>query len=431
MLVMSCCVCVSMLPSKRSEQGMLPGVATQRREVVAHKSRFNTQRLWDIGAAILGATGVVVAGLPKIIPHAPPWLSAVLIVAGMVVELASRLTKWPKSRAQWTATVDALLLQGPPLPTVAIVDPYDLGVFRSNIAEQYSLPGQHPPYVRRDVDNRLEDAFKSESFVLIVGPSKAGKSRTAFEAINRVFPDHKLITPRKATSLADLFKLDPPLDLNPYPAVLWLDDLERYLDEGTLDSKMLDDWREGSQHVMVVATMRETEHERLRNTPGDIGRTVRLVLDRATEIRLRAQLSTKELAETQRQYPGQHIIGGIGEHLSAAAELLTKFQDGYSTCPEGVALVLAAVDWHRAGLVRPIPDSALQTLYVNYLLKLRPMEEISDTHYARGLQWAREPLVSCAALLVALDDGGGRSYQVFDYIIDYIDQQDEGSDESS
>jgi hypothetical protein len=78
--------------------------------------------------------------------------------------------------------------------------------------------------VSRVIDDTLDQALRSRRFILVVGDSKAGKSRTAYEAATRLqcterLHDLRVLVPKSA----DL--LDPSLDLSPEPALLWLDDL--------------------------------------------------------------------------------------------------------------------------------------------------------------------------------------------------------------
>ena len=49
--------------------------------------------------------------------------------------------------------------------------------------------------MRREVDELLDRALQQQRFVLVVGPSKAGKSRSAIEAVRRRFPASRLVVP--------------------------------------------------------------------------------------------------------------------------------------------------------------------------------------------------------------------------------------------
>ena len=97
--------------------------------------------------------------------------------------------------------------------------------------------------------------------LLVAGGSAGGKSRSAAEAIKRHLGDRRLICP-KQTSLARLSELDLA-DLG--PAVVWLDDAERYDERAFRDAV---DWMRHSGMV-VVGTIRSTELE-IRMAKGDI-----------------------------------------------------------------------------------------------------------------------------------------------------------------
>lgn len=103
------------------------------------------------------------------------------------------------------------------LPTVGEVPPYGIiGVSPSKYLER----DPDPPYIRRDIDERLDDAIVKQRFLLLVGHSKAGKSRSAFEATRRLFPTSTLVVPFSSTrSLAQLIR-DPPFDADsPLPVL--------------------------------------------------------------------------------------------------------------------------------------------------------------------------------------------------------------------
>lgn len=60
-----------------------------------------------------------------------------------------------------------------------------------------------PVYVPRDADNELRERLARGGFVLLVGDSTAGKSRTAYEGMIATIPDHQLIGPAGTDALPD------------------------------------------------------------------------------------------------------------------------------------------------------------------------------------------------------------------------------------
>jgi hypothetical protein len=111
------------------------------------------------------------------------------------------------------------------LPRVADVDPYGpIGVSLS----RYGMVHRDPYVARAWVDEQLDAALAECRFVLVVGKSKSGKTRTAFEAIRRNSSEAALIIPKaQAGSLSRLLDLDPPVPVDDNPVVVWLDDLDR------------------------------------------------------------------------------------------------------------------------------------------------------------------------------------------------------------
>src|SRR5688572_23278472 len=139
------------------------------------------------------------------------------------------------------------------LPTVGEVPPYGIiGVSPSKYLER----DPDPPYIRRDIDERLDDAIVKQRFLLLVGHSKAGKSRSAFEATRRLFPTSTLVVPFSSTrSLAQLIR-DPPFDADSPLPVLWLDELDRYLgDASGVDRALADECTRGDRRMVVVGTI--------------------------------------------------------------------------------------------------------------------------------------------------------------------------------
>src|SRR5215469_1775337 len=146
------------------------------------------------------------------------------------------------------------------LPTVAEVDPYVLRLTES----EYGRRGQrNDPYVPRDCDADLRAGLERSGFVLLIGPSKAGKSRTAFEAALATFPDAVLIVPRaRRQALPELARGELLDAVAPdQRVVLWLDDLERYLDPADgFDGGQLSALCGRIPRLVVLATMRTDQY---------------------------------------------------------------------------------------------------------------------------------------------------------------------------
>jgi len=88
-----------------------------------------------------------------------------------------------------------VLVQGQ-LPRVAGLDPYTLGATPS----AYGNPGTYGEcdnYVPRSKDGPLAAALQAGRLVIVVGPSKVGKTRTAFEVLrgHNVWSGALLATP--------------------------------------------------------------------------------------------------------------------------------------------------------------------------------------------------------------------------------------------
>ncbi|WP_280474562.1 hypothetical protein [Nocardia asiatica] len=83
------------------------------------------------------------------------------------------------------------------LPTVGELNPYLLGATSSAFGAP-SDQGHRDRYVARTanrVDDCLAQALTGTRMVIVVGPSKAGKTRTLFEAIHAFDPGARIVWP--------------------------------------------------------------------------------------------------------------------------------------------------------------------------------------------------------------------------------------------
>jgi tetratricopeptide (TPR) repeat protein len=387
---------------------------------------------WLAGLAASGAAltaAVQILTLTK----APTWLFVTLYVLTGALAIAATLVGLQKKRIEekraWIREVTSYLELGPGssgrLPTVSEVSPYQLGVSRSAYASDDTRCDD--PYVqRREADEMLRAALseREPQFIILVGASKSGKSRTMYEAILHTLPDSPLIVPVSEEAIGKLFSLDPPLDLHPKPGVLWLDDLDEAR-LGTLTPALLD--RLGSE-VVVVASMTSQRRDRIISSDSEIGRVARQALDRAEKIYLEFELTDEERMEAKALYPEERFDHSIGEPLVAADQLTARFEAGRDARdddnkPVGYALVRVAIDWRRVGLGRPIRDSELRKLYPEYLASIRAGLEPSDDLYNGGLAWACKPVASHVALLEKANVGVEHGFVAFDYLVALLDGQ--------
>ena len=308
------------------------------------------------------------------------------------------------------------------LPTVDQVRPYGIvGVSPSKYLSRHP----DPPYVRRDIDDLLDDLLERRRFALLVGESKAGKSRTGFEALRRRLPGSRLIVPFEANRLLAEVVRDPPFRPGPDPPVLWLDELDRYLgDVAGFERELLGWLLRGDRDMVVVATIDATRWAALHDTAGEIGWAARRILQVAregAEIRVATRLSAAERAAAERLYPEEDLGGGIGAPLVLAAELEHQYDFGVVAAPAGWALVQAAVDWRRTGITRPILEPELRELSRHYLHALGG-DPAADEAHARGLAWACRPLAPEIALLRTVRERAPRLFQAADHLVAHVDQ---------
>jgi hypothetical protein len=89
----------------------------------------------------------------------------------------------------------------------------------------------------------------------VIGPAKAGKSRTLLEALRQCAAPGglELIAPTDGEALRELLMPGQDLRLGHAPGVLWLDDLEPFLNQG-ITLQTLREWHAGGPGRIVAAT---------------------------------------------------------------------------------------------------------------------------------------------------------------------------------
>jgi hypothetical protein len=319
-----------------------------------------------------------------------------------------------------------------------IVDPIRLGVHpAAAIGSADGSQNRTPPFVERELFADLCAAMTCERFVLVVGDSTAGKTRLAFEAMRASLPHHVCVVPAAPQALADAVKEARASR----PAVLWLDDLERFLGSDALASAGLAELLDGDG-VVVVATLRA--HERADYSPRyavRVGndqltdlRAGQDILDRAAEFRLERIWSTREIASAAEKADDPRIAQalasadryGLAQFMASGPQLLRDLHDAWSVAParrsvkgavgdpRGAALVNAAVDIRLTGYHRPVPLSLLRRLHEVYLAR-RGGPALRPGSWKNAVAWATQPIHATSSLLEPDADG---EWSAFDYLVD-------------
>jgi tetratricopeptide (TPR) repeat protein len=319
-----------------------------------------------------------------------------------------------------------------PICSVGRVNPHEIGVDLEQVQLQLQ-PGQDP-YLQRDRDEDLRRALDETllngkpRLVMLLGPSKAGKSRTLLEAVLRhpKLGTATLIAPRReAEALTWLLEQGHLPTLGQGPVLLWLNDLEYFMHPGDkgMHRGVLGDLEKWEQQVVVLATAGGKGAALLTDsklsTPfNDLLRSVR------PRLWLSSDLSEEELSRALASYGAGQVEQikqhGIGEFLVAAPELEHKLATerhpgDMESCPEGAAVVWAAADWARAGMLRPVPEETLRDLWRNYV----GMTPSAEERFQRGVAWALRPIYRSSSLLRG--ERGG--YHPYEPIVAYVDRQ--------
>ena len=413
------------------------------------RGRF-VPRLWILVLAVLGGGLAAVPALLKPGASLPAaWIAAAVVVSaavGSLIDHGRRNAESVKSRRDQvheTVMQGCLTLDGRRLPSVRdVVDPTVLGVHQAASATTRGAAPVTvadvavgvPPYVGRDVDTELRRLVANGGFVLLVGDSTAGKGRAAYEAIQAERGADTLLVPRTRADVAAVAARARQLR----KCVIWLDDLERFVGPADgLNVNQVAGLQATGGAVLICATLRAEERSRLENVgrTGDesnriLAREVSQVLRMANTLHIERRFSRTELQnataaagrDVRIRAALEHADDyGLAEYLAAGPQLLSRWRDGWAPGhhPRGAALVLAAVDCRRTGLVGPTRRELLIRLHEHYL-SARGGSRLRPESIEAAFDWATQPLHATTALL---HREPGDRFVVFDYVVDNVQRQ--------
>jgi TPR repeat protein len=345
-------------------------------------------------------------------------------------QVADRLTIKPTAVPPAPLAALVELVSDTGLPTVAELDPYRLGTTPS-LFGNVGTYGESDPYVARtrdyDLAAGLADAAEHPRMVLVVGASKAGKTRSAFEAIREHLPTARVLFPRPGT-VRQLVEHPQLANFSGETIVVWLDDLDRYvIHADPLTPALLSQLIGRFDQVVVLATLRQEQREMLRQG-GELNRDTRALLDHATVIDLQplTRDDPHESAAADLAYPGQDLTFGLAARLAGAPELLKRYDDARHADPLRHAVMRVAIDWVRVGRPDPVPEATLVRLPIDAFQADRPDLDATEQQAGEALTVARNPPDGSgrvAALVTERLPDGTRAYRPFDYLVAADDGQ--------
>ncbi|MEU8579394.1 tetratricopeptide repeat protein [Streptomyces abikoensis] len=283
-------------------------------------------------------------------------------------------------------------------PRVADTSPLDAGIAVSGAGDVHA-------YVERDIDSavreRIQTARRSGGALLIVGDSAAGKTRTLYEALRVELPGHRFVRPARP---GDIPSLIAEIVASADPCVLWLDELDRHLEDGSgLTAHGLAELRRA--RAVVLATLGAAAFGRWSDTEAVRQmRTIRIERRWKPAERRRAAESKDPRVVRAAVLSTPDI--GVAEYLAADPWFWQELRlaDRAGGQPRGAALTRAGIDLIRAGTDGPLPTSLLLDVHLPYLVDsggplLRP-ESVDD-----ALAWAARVRRGVSSMLLPVGEG--------------------------
>ena len=320
---------------------------------------------------------------------------------------------------------------------VSDADPRRLGVHAA-----ISVPGVPdevlPEYIPRDTDAaehgvraKVAAAAERGGFVLLVGGSSVGKTRCAFEAVKALLPDWQLVHPAGPDQIAALAAAPPAR------TVVWLDELQRYLDgEHGLTGGVIRALLGAPGPVLLIGTLWPDRYHSYTAVPSpgspDPHAREREVLDLAAVVRIGPEFSPAEqdraraaAARDPRLAIALGAAGyGLTQTLAAAPQLVARWQDAQTATPYGWAVLTAALDAARLGARAPLSTDLLRAAAPGYCTS-QQQAEAPENWFEQSLAYATGKLHGAAAALSPAGTSMGQvaGYTAADYLIQHASRE--------
>jgi tetratricopeptide (TPR) repeat protein len=292
-------------------------------------------------------------------------------------------------------------------------------VKRANLEARVNPTVLSVPYIHRDEEATLRAHLRARRPVLLIGSSMVGKTRMAARVLKEEFGSWPVFIPDSKTALADL----DAKDISLRSSVIWLDDIDRLIVEGGITDGSLRQLAAAGN--VIVGTIRARKYDEFR--PSDqLQRPEWDVLSVFARVIISRYLTEREQEQLARAVDSHDIrerirAVGLGEYVGAAGQIAEELKLGAAGANDlGYALVLAAANWRRCGMTRPVPTSVLTSLAASFLDQPGRARLADQAAFDNGLNWATRDINPSVSLLRPAGDG---SYTVYDYALDLISEQ--------
>jgi tetratricopeptide (TPR) repeat protein len=279
-----------------------------------------------------------------------------------------------------------------------------------------------PTYVPRDLDADLRTAIavaaEHGGLVLLVGGSSAGKTRALFEAVRAVLPQWWLLHPVDPEAVRTLAAMPTP------HTVVWLDELQRYLDgPGGLPVGVVRDLVGAG--TVLAGTLWPHEYSRtVARVPGEPDRHAndRELFGLARVIDVPHAFSTAERRRAEALAADRRIRialdtpdAGFTQVLAAGPELVRWWENAPD--PYGQAVITAALDARRVGATASLSRVFLEAAAPAYVTGHQRASAGADW-LDQALGYATTQLRGATAALCLVAAGMGRvaGYTAADYL---------------
>ena len=362
--------------------------------------------------------GEIVTG--KRLPTRGKLLTFLAVCGVTPADLAQWLAAWERARtSDLTRPADAVRVRD--------ARPRLLGVHDAIHVEE-EVPGELPVYVPRDIDGAVRAELTANAqrgcFVLLIGGSSVGKTRTLYEAVLAGLPDWWLIHPEDAEAIRRLADAPTPR------TVVWLDELQRYL--GTGASVTAGTVRSLLRAGAVLATTIWPDEYGNRIAPrrpgyGDPHALDRELLDLAKNFDVADAFTRTEndralelaAVDARLRLALDSTDGGLTQVLAAGPQLMRWWEQAHD--PYAKAIITAAVDARRLGAESPMTTQFLSGAVRGYLTPAQRAIAPADW-LERALDYATTPMHGAASTLRPVDDGTmsrTEGYVAADYLLQH------------